>query len=154
MAIEVKAFVKESEQNIYESISRRNVFDLHDPPPKLVEVPVAPPPMQIRLTGITTILGGKKALLMVRPGTVQGKTPDKEESFILGEGERSGPIWLKEVNERAGTVKLECEGNTSTLALEILKPETLAVAAATPPPLSPRRQYPSIPVPPVPGLPR
>lgn len=130
VAFKAQAVVNQPDHSVYESIAHRNVFDLHGPPQKAESQPDIPPPTKIRLTGITTILGDKRALLMVQEPTVHGKPPEKEESVILSEGQRQGGIQLLEVNPTAGTVKLENDGKVSIVALEIPKPVT--TASATP----------------------
>jgi hypothetical protein len=134
-AFEAQAFVNQPDRSVYEPIVHRNVFDLHGPPKKAEPPPDVPPPTKIRLTGITTILGDKRALLMVQEPTTPGPgtPPAKEESVILSEGQRQGGIQLLEVNPTAGTVKLESDGKISTVALEIPKPGTTAAAPPSAP---------------------
>src|SRR5947209_4537179 len=86
ISFEAQAFVNEAAQAGYDAIPRRNIFDLHAPPKEAEPTPVTPPAPQIRLTGITTILGGKRALFMVLEPAAPGKPPVKEESYILSEG--------------------------------------------------------------------
>src|SRR5215467_15374276 len=72
--------------NPFQGIVDRNVFGLKPPPPpgKSEEKKVDLPP--IILTGITTILGNKRALMNLQP-------PGKPvQSFILAEGQREGDI--------------------------------------------------------------
>jgi len=154
VAFEAQAFVNQPDRSVYDPIVRRNVFDLHGPPAKAEPQPDVPPPTKIRLT---TILGDKRALLMVQEPTTPGSgtPPAKEESVILSEGQRQGGIQLLEVNQIAGTVKLESDGKVSTVALEIPKPVTTAAAPpSTPnipmrPPTSrtPQPQAPPLPLP-------
>lgn len=99
----------------YSAIWLRNVFDLKPVPPPATEDPKtnAPPP-NVELTGITTILGNKRALFLVTE-QVPGKPPGKPESYILTEGERQGILEVLEINVKAGTVKIKNEGNISTI---------------------------------------
>ena len=141
------AAVNEAESSSYQVIVQRNVFDLHGPPVTSPQAPTAPPAANIKLTGVATILGFRQALLMVQEPSVPGKPPAKEESYILNEGQREGPIHLLEVDEKAGTVKLENDGKLCQIALEVPKPAGLSPLAApnqglppgprTPPPLLP-----------------
>jgi hypothetical protein len=105
--------------NPYHAIVERNVFDLKPPPPP----PSAPtvtntPPPNVKLTGITSMLGTKRAFFMVAPAAQPGKPPGKEESFIIEEGQRQGVIEVLEINQRAATVRIKNDGNESTLALD------------------------------------
>jgi hypothetical protein len=107
------------DNNPYRAIIERNVFDLKPPPP-----PVAPPtvtntpPPNVKLTGITSILGTKRALFMVGAAAQPGKPPGKEESYILEEGQRQGVIEVLEINQKAATVKIKNDGNESVIALD------------------------------------
>jgi hypothetical protein len=139
------ATVNEAENKSYQVIVQRNVFDLHAPAAKLDPEPPAPLAANIKLTGVATILGFRQALLLVQEPSVPGKPPAKEESYILNEGQRQGPIHLLEVNEKAGTVKIDNDGKISVIALEVPKPVNSASLAPpnqgflpgprTPPPL-------------------
>jgi hypothetical protein len=108
-----------TEDNPYHAIVERNVFDLKPPPPPVVAPTVtnAPPP-NVKLTGITTILGNKLALFMVSEPAQPGKPPSKEESMMLSEGQRQGVIEVLEINEKAASVKIKNDGNESLIALD------------------------------------
>src|SRR5690348_6027189 len=97
----VRAIVAEStDGNHYHAIVERNVFDLKAPPPPVTAAPVTnTPPPNVKLTGITTILGNKRALFMVQEAPVGGK-PQKEESYILTEGQRQGALEVLEINDK------------------------------------------------------
>ncbi len=100
--------------NPYQGIVDRNVFQLRPPPaPPTNGPPVAPPP-KITLTGITTILGNKRALLKwpvpPRPGQ-----PAKEASYILAEGQGEDDITVTEIDEVAGTVRVMNHGQPQSL---------------------------------------
>lgn len=111
-----------SSANPYQGIVDRNVFALKPPPP--------PPPAvdntkqtgpKIILTGITTILGKRalmKATLPVQNEPGKPPTAPKEESFMLKEGERQGEIEVLEINDKAGTVKVNNYGVVMTLDFE------------------------------------
>jgi len=98
--------------NLYQGIVDRNVFGLKSPPPPLAST--KPPPPKVWLTGITTILGNKRALLKMTPPPKPGE-PAKEQSFTLGEGERDGDIEVLEINEKVRTVKICDYGTIMTL---------------------------------------
>jgi hypothetical protein len=100
--------------NPYQGIVDRNVFGLKPPPPPPDPESNKPPPPKIFLTGITTILGNKRALLKTTPPAKPGE-PAKEQSFTLGEGQREGDIEVLEIDEKAGTVKVNDYGTIATL---------------------------------------
>ena len=100
--------------NPYQGIVDRNVFGLKPPPPPPDPEANKPPPPKIYLTGITTILGNKRALLKLTPPAKPGE-PAKEQTFTIGEGQRDGDIEVLEINEKAGTVKVNDYGTITTL---------------------------------------
>src|SRR3954454_9852421 len=90
------------DSNPYQGIVDRNVFGLKPPPVAPRPEDNKPPPPKIILTGITTILGNKRALMNV---AMPPKPPDpaKQKSFILAEGQRDGDIEVLEIDETSGT---------------------------------------------------
>jgi len=116
--------------NPYQGIIDRNVFGLKSPPPPPDPEANKPPPPKVFLTGITTILGNKRALLKTTPPAKPGE-PAKEQSFTLGEGQRDGEIEVLEIDEKAGTVKVNDYGTITTLDFE---KNGVKVAAGVPPP--------------------
>jgi hypothetical protein len=138
--------VNDANKGSYDAIAKRNAFDLHEvpPPPSCREQPGLPP-IQIRLTGITTIFGDKRALLMVQEPAVAGKPAGKEESYILSEGQRQGAIQVLAIDEKTGTVRLSSDDTVSVLTFPIPKlpnapapaalPATVRVPPAAPAPL-------------------
>jgi hypothetical protein len=107
-----------SPDNRYHVISQRNVFSLHDPPPHTND-PVPPRPLpRVKLTGIASLLGVKRAFFEVSPPAQPGKPPGKEQSFIIEEGERQGVIEVLQINERAATVTIKNDGVEAVLALD------------------------------------
>ena len=126
-------------ENPYADILRRNVFGLRPPPRPVTESPRGPVP-KVRLTGITTILKGKRALLKVEfPGKPLERS--KEESYILTEGQRAGPIEVLEINERTAQVKVNNSGTITNITFEKI------TAAPAPParPALPAPKWPAIP---------
>ncbi|MGC8887609.1 MAG: hypothetical protein ACP5MG_10675 [Verrucomicrobiia bacterium] len=127
----------ETNANKYSAIPQRNAFNLREPePPKPPEQP--PPPITVKLTGITTLLDTKRVFLLVQE---QGKQP---ESKMLREGEKDGAVEVVQIDEAAGMVKIINSGKEMTLTFEKdgIKPPT--APAVTTPPMPPN-------VPPVPG---
>lgn len=98
----------------YQRIADRNVFGLN-PKPLPPEINKPPPPSpRVLLTGITTILGNKCALLKTTPPAKPGE-PAKEQAFTLAAGQREGEIEVLEINEKAGTVKVNNYGTITVL---------------------------------------
>src|SRR5882724_505267 len=106
-----------SADNPYQGILDRNVFGLKAPPPPPDPELNKPAPPKITPTGITTILGNKRALFKVQM-PARPPEPAKEQSYIMTEGERAGQIEVLEIDEKAGTIKLNDYGTVVTLSLE------------------------------------
>lgn len=99
----------------YGQIAARNLFGLHDPIP--VQTPHVEPALpKVFLNGVAT-LGGKLAFLKVqyppKPGQQQG-----EQSLILSEGQREGGIEMLEINEKAGTIRVNNSGTEMTIGFD------------------------------------
>jgi hypothetical protein len=117
----------------YQGIVGRNVFGLNQKPPA-PEINTPPPPSsKVFLTGITTILGNKCALLKTTPPARPGE-PAKEQAITLAEGQRDGDIEVLEINEKAGTVKIS---NFGTITMLDFDKDGVKVAAAPPGPGGP-----------------
>ena len=137
----LEALTVETGDNPYTSIVERNVFALKPPPPapdpnaQAGNVPVP----KIFLTGITTILGNKRALLKTPPPQGKpGEGPKGEQSFILAEGQRDGDLEVLEIDEKAGAVKVKFG---DTIVPLNFADNGVKIAATGPPPM------------PMPGLP-
>jgi hypothetical protein len=138
----------------YDTIARRNVFGLvvvYRGDDGCTNVP--PPATELKLTGIITVLGDKRALFLIKE---PGKPAGKEQSLILAEGQRQGGYEVLQVDEKAGSVKLKSDGKISIIHLASAKlpeaPATPAAPAAMPNPA--RRRTPAfIPPPPLPTAP-
>lgn len=103
--------------NPYKLISERNLFALR---PSTAGPSVAPPNVPsstIVLTGITTVLGEKRAFLEVTP-PAKPPAPTKEISCILTEGEREGTIEVLKIDAKAGSVEVSENGTVTTLTFE------------------------------------
>jgi hypothetical protein len=102
----------------YGAIVERNVFNLHPPPKPLSEDELAaknkPPIPKLTLTGITTILGKKVTFLTV-PGTKPGTAPNY---LVLAEGQAQDDVEVKEIDEKAGVVKVVNHAEPQTLDFE------------------------------------
>lgn len=137
--------IADSETEKYSAIVQRNAFNLRTPePPKPPEPP--PPSVTVKLTGITTILSSKRALLVVQE---QGKP---SETKMLREGEKEGPVEVVAIDEVAGTVKIINSGKEMTLSFEKdgIKPPT-APAVPTPVPVAQPGRIPPLPGAIIPG---
>ena len=95
----------------------RNVFGLKAPPPPPDPEANKPPPPKITPTGITTILGNKRALFKVQL-PARPPEPAKEQSYILTVGQREGQIEVLDIDEVAGSIKFNNYGSVVTLTLE------------------------------------
>lgn len=113
-AARARAVTPDSEAGPYQGIVVRNAFNLKPPTPPPSPEANKPPPLKITLTGITTILG-KKIAMMTAPPEKPGTPP---ESFMLGEGEAQNDIEVIEINENAGVVKIKNHGVDEPLDFE------------------------------------
>ena len=120
--------------NPYQVIAQRNIFGLRPPTPaQKVEAPPAPLP-NVVLTGITTLLGEKRAFLEITPLT-RPPQPPKPEACILTEGQREGEVQVVQIDPKAESVKILNTGVEMTLTFEKngRKPTTVATAASSRP---------------------
>jgi hypothetical protein len=105
--------------NPYTGIVERNVFGLKDPPP-----PPPPPGSDklpgppITLTGITTILGSKRAFMTFQAPHKPNEPPAPASSVGLTEGQREGEIEVLQIDEKAGMVRVNSYGAITNLTFE------------------------------------
>lgn len=133
VAISTQVLTADVQKNPYQNIVERNLFALRDPPSQNVAPPTPPPP-KILLTGITTILGRKQALMKVQV-PARPPQPAKEESYILTEGQRDGEIQVVSIDEAAGSVKVINHGVAQELNFDkdgVKLPKTPVAAAGRP----------------------
>lgn len=145
LSLSALAVAPDASTSQYRTITDRNVFGLRPPPvgPAVTNAPAALP--KITLTGITTILGNKRALMKVAPHGMKPGDP-KEQSVILTEGQREGEIEVLQIDEKRGTVKVNNSGTEMLLTFE----KDGAKLPTTPPP---GRGLPPLPTAlPLPGL--
>jgi len=133
-----RAMVPDVSSSPYRDITDRNIFGLKPPPPPPRPEDVKQPPPEIKLTGITSILGMKQALLKTQ---IPAKPPQpaREESYILTEGQSEGDIEVIAIDEKAGTVKVNNHGTPQTLdfasnGIKLPNSSTLAMAVPGAPP--------------------
>jgi len=106
-------------ENPYQAIAERNVFGLKPPPPPPDPEATKEPPPNIFLTGITTVLGGKRAFLKTTPPP--GKRPGEqgaEQTYMLTEGQRDGDVEVLKIDEVNGVVKIRLAGKEMDLDFE------------------------------------
>src|SRR6267154_806153 len=137
----ITSSVPQGQDGPYQGIVDRNAFALKPPPPPPDPEATKPPPSKITLTGITTILG-PRALMKTPPAPAKpGETPKPEHSYILGVSQREGDIEVLEIDDKAGSVKVNNAGIVVMLTFEKDGPKL----PATP--------LPAVPGIPIPGLP-
>jgi len=116
-------------KNPYESIVDRNPFGLKPPPPP-PEINTPPPPpaplCTVELTGVTSILSSKRALLEITPGP--GKPVVRA---ILSEGERLETVEVVSIDVTKNEVLIQNGPVTTNLTFKTIK--GTATAAAAPP---------------------
>jgi len=101
--------------NRYEKIPERNLFGLKEPVGPVVQ-PQQPPQLpKLILTGITTILNSKRALLKLLPVGAGPADAAKALSLILTEGQSESGVEILEINEKANTVRVNNSGTPMTL---------------------------------------
>ncbi|MBK8001000.1 MAG: hypothetical protein IPK15_20390 [Verrucomicrobia bacterium] len=128
----------DTKANPYEAIVERNPFGLKPPPPPAppedpsTKVPPAPP-ATVEVTGITSILSSKRALLEIIPGP--GKPMIKP---ILSEGERVDSIEVISINVEKNEVVVKNGGVVTNLTFKIAKSTPGPSApGVVPPPVAP-----------------
>ncbi len=121
--------VDDSAGTPYQGIVERNVFALKPPTPPPPPEEHRPPPPKIYLTGITTILGKKLALLKFQAPAKPGVKVE-EEGYTLSVGQRVEDVEVLDIDEKAGIVKVNDYGTITNLSFE----NNGVKAAAAPPP--------------------
>lgn len=119
----------------YQSIVARNPFGLRDPPPAPPVVEPQPTnqvsPSALKLTGITTMFGGKRAMFVVME---PGKPILNSDMVLEGEQDPVTNVKVLGIDERASVVRVDYGGRQ--LALNFVdngyKPPAGAAGAAQP----------------------
>jgi hypothetical protein len=126
------------EGKTYKNIPERNVFGLKQPIPPAPPPPPPPPTANVKLTGVTTLLGQRRAILVITP---PGKPA---ESKMIKEGDREGDLEVLSINELTGTVRIRNNNQEAELnfADNGIKPPT----AVLPPPTNAMPGYPGQPM--------
>ena len=104
--------------NPYSGIVERNSFGLK-PPVNPADLIKPPPPVvaDIKLQGITTILGRKQVLMKVKI-PARPPEPAKDQSFVFVEGQREGEVEVKEIDPVEGTVRVDNGGTILALNMK------------------------------------
>src|SRR5580692_970362 len=89
----------------YATIIARNMFGLLPIPPPDTNPPAPPvdPPPKITPNGIMTIFGRDQALFKVATKPKPGQ-PAKEDSYVLGEGERQDDVEVVKIDRQGQTI--------------------------------------------------
>lgn len=146
-ALAIGFTVSGATQNPYSAIVERNVFNLHPPPPPVnpADLIKKTPPPKITFTGITTLLGTKKAYLTIPSSKPGGPA----ESIILAEGQSQNEIEVKSIDEKAGVVQVKNHGEDQTLDFVHDAPKNVGPPPGMPVPMA---MPAPIPAPPPPGV--
>jgi hypothetical protein len=120
----------DAKTNPYDSIVDRNPFGLKPPPPPDPDAGKPPPPppaplAAVELTGITSILSSKRALLEIVPGP--GKPMLKP---ILAEGERVESVEVVSINVDKNEVVIKNGTVTTNLTFKVAKASAPAPPSA------------------------
>jgi hypothetical protein len=108
----VRGDVAGSKDNPYRLILDINPFRLKDPPQLTREPATNVVNLDVRLTGITSVGGTKRAWLMILPGP--GRSQPKYLNN-LAEGDGDGILQIVEINEKEESVKILNAGIVVTL---------------------------------------
>jgi hypothetical protein len=105
-------------KNPYTVIYNRNIFRLRPPTSANAAAPRPTIPLStVILTGISTVLGDKRAFLEITPPPKPAQ-PSKPISCILTEGQRESGIEVLEIDPKTEFVKVLNNGTTMTLTFD------------------------------------
>ena len=104
--------------NPYAPIVARNVFGLVPIPTNnpADQAPPAAPPPKIMPNGIMTLFGKLQVLFKVAAPPAPGQ-PAKDQSYVMGEGERQDDIEVQKIDEPSATITFNNHGTVQELAL-------------------------------------
>src|SRR5450756_1274162 len=117
--------------NPYTTITERNVFALVPVPvvSATPDAPLADPPPKITINGMMTLFGKPQVLFKFTPKALPGQ-PAKEESFVLGEGERQEEVEVTKIDMVAHSASFINHGIAQEVALsdtaKLTAPATVA----------------------------
>jgi hypothetical protein len=133
--------------NPYLVIANRNAFNVQPPPPPPVDDPPAPPAVDIKFTGVSTVLSDKRAMLMIFES---GKVGPKFHT--LAEGEKVGDLEVVSIDTEIPRVRIRLRGENMALTFETHGAKKIA-APTPPPPQAPAPTAPQFIPPPLPAPP-
>lgn len=114
--------------NPYMVITNRNAFGLQPEQPLPKPEELRPPPAKVRLEGIMSLMGSKRAILRLLK---QGVPPGQEPVLMLAEGERDQDVEVIAIDEENNTVKIRNQGITMEITFEKERPG-LGVGGSSP----------------------
>ena len=126
--------------NPYALVVARNIFGLNPPAPPEAPAPPPEPPVKIMLNGIMDVFGKVQALFKVA-----GRTPGKEESYMLTEGQGQDDIEVVKIDEKNGMVTFNNHGLQQMIPLAAAPSSTLPAATAATTAVPGRSGMPGIP---------
>ncbi|HVU28483.1 MAG TPA: hypothetical protein VHG71_12200 [Verrucomicrobiae bacterium] len=117
LALSASLFAVEdtSTNNPYTLIPARNVFGLN-PPQLVTNTSTIDPPVKITPNGIMTTFGMRQVLFKVA-GVAKPGMPAKDDSYILGEGQRQDDIEVTHIDEKNGIISFNNHGVAQQLPL-------------------------------------
>lgn len=125
-------------QNPYTVIYNRNIFRLRPPMSAIVAPQPAVPLSTVIMTGISTVLGEKRAFLEITPPSKPPQS-SKPISCILTEGQRESGIEVLQIDPKTEFVKVLNNGTTMTLTFDKNGRNTTSSPQRSPPHLQPVR---------------
>jgi len=119
--------------NPYAPIMVRNVFGLLPIPtnPPADQEPPAMPPPKITPNGIMSIFGKLEVLFKVAV-PARGNQPAKDESHVMGEGERENDIEVTKIDEKSAVITFNNHGSVQELPLANAPSLTTPAAGVVP----------------------
>jgi hypothetical protein len=124
---------QETAPNPYTALVTRNIFGLVPvPPPLPPEPPPIDPPPKITVNGFMRLFGNNFQVLFKTPGKAKPGQPPKEESYVMGEGERQDDIEVKKIDDQAGVVTFSNHGVIQELSLVVAQNTGTAPVAPVP----------------------
>ena len=102
--------------NPYQTIIKRNAFDLTDaPPPSKAAPPELPKNLDLKFTGIYRLMGVEKACLALIDSSAK---PPETKYLQIPVGDKQGSIEITAIDAKSGTVNLIKDGSPIELSLK------------------------------------
>jgi hypothetical protein len=131
LAIVTAAVRAEVKDNPYQTIIQRNAFALREPPPPpppaTNNAADTPPPVDVKITGITDLLGPVKVFLQL-----QNSQTKKFDYLSMEVGERQGDIEVLSIDKENGVVRIRHGDAETSLDFEHNGVKPVAAAGGTP----------------------